>query len=255
MKKDQKINKTFINSELVEVKSEMREGIEVGIVKGYIATWDLDRGNGYVRDQFLRGAFKKSIRDHKSKNRSLRLKDHHGRTIGGFPSKTLKEDDRGLYGIGEINLEVQQGKEAYSLAKQGVLTDFSVGFSISKSNRDEQKDVRIITEAVLWEGSIVDEPMNPFANITEVKNEDGNMTEVTEEEVKKMTKRDLEEALRSGREFTKQAAITVASLFEGVAPPETEEERLLREEQLILQDEKDFEDFADSLKSFAKPFE
>ena len=228
---------------MVEVKTETRDAegggtIEVGIVEGYIATWDLDRGNGWVRDQFKRGSFRKSIRDHKRRNRPLRLKDHHGRTIGGFPAQTLKEDARGLFGRGEINLEVQQGREAYSMAQQGVLSDFSVGFSVVKSNRDEQNDIRTITEAILWEGSIVDEPMNPEANITAVKNLEGNeMDEVTEEEVKSMTKRDLEDALRDGREFTKQAARTVASLFEG---QETEEEKSAREaEEKRIQDEAD----------------
>jgi len=160
-----------IGGNVQETKIEDRNGVSVGIIAGYIATWDIDRGNWGVKDRFVRGAFAESIREHQNKGRQVRFKDHHGRTIGGFPPDTLKEDEIGLFGIAEVNLEVQQGREAFSLAKQGVLTDFSVGFSSvsdSESRVDDDR-IRTIEKAILWEGSIVDEPMNPKAKITEVK--------------------------------------------------------------------------------------
>lgn len=162
-----KMEKAFIGGHVLEVKQVERNGIPVGIVKGYIATWDVDRGAFGIKDKFIKGAFAKSIKEHKKEGRQIRLKDHHGRTIGGFPIDTVKEDDIGLYGEGEINLEVQQGKEAHSLALQGVLTDFSVGWSPVQS--EMKGNIREITEAIVWEGSIVDEPMNPKARIVEVK--------------------------------------------------------------------------------------
>lgn len=153
---------------VVEAKQEDRNGVPVGVVEGYIATWDLDRGDMFgIRDQFKKGAFVESILEHIQKRRPIRLKDHHGRTVGGFPMEFVKEDERGLFGVGEINLEVQQGREAFALAKQGVLSDFSIGFSVDEFDMD--RDVRTITKATIWEGSIVDEPMNPAANITQVK--------------------------------------------------------------------------------------
>lgn len=157
-----------LGGNVIEVKEEDRNGVKVGIVKGYIATWDVDRGDWTgVKDQFVRGAFLKSLAEHREKNRQIRLKDHHGRTVGGFPIEMVKEDDIGLLGVGEINLEVQQGREAHALARQGVLVDFSIGFSVVDSTMEN--DLRTITEAIVWEGSIVDEPMNPHAKITEVK--------------------------------------------------------------------------------------
>lgn len=153
----------FIGGHIVEVKQVDRNGVPVGIIKGHIATFDIDRGF----DRFAPGAFLESIERHKRDNRPVRLKDHHGRTIGGFPIETVLEDEKGLFGVGEINLEVQQGREAFALAKQGVLSDFSIGFS---SIQDAQVNgIRVITKAELFEGSIVDEPMNPAAKITEVK--------------------------------------------------------------------------------------
>ena len=161
----------YIGGKVIEVKQIERNGVKVGIVKGYIATWDIDRGSFGFRDRFVPGAFAESILEHQEKGRQIRFKDHHGRTIGGFPAATVREDDIGLFGEGEINLEVQQGREAFSLAKQGVLTDFSVGFtSLADTETTIDGDrVRSISKAILWEGSIVDEPMNPAARITEVK--------------------------------------------------------------------------------------
>lgn len=160
-----------IGGRVTETKSEKRNGVEVGIVKGYIATWDRDRYN----DVFVRGCFSDSINDHRNKKRQVRLKDQHGRTVGGFPIESISEDETGLYGEGEINLEVQQGRDMYSLLKQGVLCDFSIGFSpieweyqIDKEN-GQAETVRLIKKAYIWEGSVVDEPMNPEAKVTEIK--------------------------------------------------------------------------------------
>lgn len=146
--------------------------VKIGIVEGYIATWDLDRGNGWYRDRFTKGAFAESIKRHiDDNNRQVRFKDHHGRTVGGWPIQNVREDDTGLFGIAEINLDVTQGFEAYKLAQQGVLVDFSVGFGAQDYSFEVEDDeeIRTITKAELWEGSIVDEPMNPFAKLTAVK--------------------------------------------------------------------------------------
>ena len=153
----------YIGGNIVEVKQVERNGIPVGIIKGHIATFDLDRGH----DRFVPGAFLESLRRHRDDNRPVRLKDLHGRTVGGFPIETMVEDEIGLFGVGEINLEVQQGREMFSMIKQGILSDFSIGFSSLEDSIEN--GVRVIHKAEVWEGSVVDEPMNPAARITEVK--------------------------------------------------------------------------------------
>ncbi len=155
---------------ITKIHTEDRDGVKVGIVEGYGATWDIDRGDFWgVKDQFLRGAFVDSINDHSQRDRQIRLKDHHGRTIGGIPIKSVHEDERGIFLVGEINLEVQQGRELMSLVRQKVITDFSIGFSIEESSLDEQEELRTISKATIWEFSLVDEPMNMFANVTGFK--------------------------------------------------------------------------------------
>jgi HK97 family phage prohead protease len=184
--------------QVVEVKQEDRNGVPIGFISGYIATFDIDRGN----DKFLKGAFLDSIAEHKLKNRKIRFKDHHGRTVGGFPIEGVYEDHKGLFGTAEVNLNVQQGREAYSLALTKDLSDFSIGFS---SLEDRFNDgVREIEKAKIWEGSIVDEPMNETANVVEIK-------AYTIEEVKEMTIRDVEKAIRNSGVFSKSASAYIIS--------------------------------------------
>lgn len=155
-----------VGGHVTETKVRSVNGVSVGEVAGYIAAWSQDRS--FIPDKFEPGAFLESIEEHKARgNRQVRFKDHHGRTVGGFPIDTVFEDSIGLFGRALINLEVQQGREAFALARQGVLTDFSVGFiALEKQMID---GVRYIKRAELLEGSIVDEPMNADARIVEVK--------------------------------------------------------------------------------------
>jgi HK97 family phage prohead protease len=157
------IETKFFNGRVTEVKQEERNGVPVGIISGHIATWDIDRWE----DKFVKGCFAESIKEHKKKKRQVRFKGFHGKIIGGFPIDTVKEDDKGLFGRGEVNLSTKAGAEIFSLARQGVLTDFSIGFTAV--DREFEGDIRIIKKAIIWEGSIVDEPMNERATVTEVK--------------------------------------------------------------------------------------
>jgi len=79
----------FIGGHVLSTKEEDRNGVRVGIVEGYIATWDIDRGDFF-------GTWSTYSKNDRS---------DFGRTVGGFPIEFVKEDDRGLFGVGEINLE------------------------------------------------------------------------------------------------------------------------------------------------------
>ncbi len=158
-----KIETKYFNGKIVETKQETRNGVPIGIIKGFIATWDLDR----CGDEFVKGCFAESLREHKKKKRQVRFKGFHGHLIGGFPIDTVEENDTGLFGVGEVNLETQKGRDVFSLARQGVIVDLSIGFSTLE--KEPTKAGRRITKAIVWEGSAVDEPMNEKANITEVK--------------------------------------------------------------------------------------
>jgi len=150
-----------------EIKEIEREDGHFGIIKGYASTYgNVDRGGDVV----LPGAFTQSIKRHKSNNRKIRMYFQHDRmsVIGGWPINLVRDDSKGLYVEGEINLGVQKGMETYLLAKQGVIQDLSIGYSILEeaNNKYGGSDLK---ELELWEVSPVSEPMNDQANILEVK--------------------------------------------------------------------------------------
>jgi HK97 family phage prohead protease len=142
-----------------------------GIIKGYAATYNnKDRGG----DTILPGAFTESLRRHKRAKRAIRMKYQHYTLIGGWPLSEAKDDEKGLFLVGEINLDVPEGKAAYALAKQGVLSDLSIGYSVIDEDRNDNNGTRKIKQVNLWEVSPVREPMNPKATITDVKDFKGS---------------------------------------------------------------------------------
>jgi len=193
--------------DIKEVKQIDREGQKFGVINGLLATFGgdkFDRGG----DTFLFGAFADSIKEHKERNsRPIRMLFQHRRdeVIGGFPIAKVIETEKGLFVEGEINLDVQKGREAFALAKQGVITDLSIGFSIESKIVNED-DKTTITKATIFEGSLVDEPMDMNATFS-VKAFNADDAE------KIKTKRDFEKLLRDVG-LKQKAAKILASRFQ-----------------------------------------
>ncbi len=193
-------------------KIEKIDGIEVGIVEGYIASKKLETGR--FPDQF-RGAnvFGESIQDHKNRgDRSITLNFMHIRSaIGHFPIDLIKEDERGLFGVAHINLELVKGREVHSLARQKAIRDFSIGWDAKDEDVTFETldgvDVRVIHRAQIFEGSLVDEPMNRDSQVTAVKADDL----ITIEQLKDMTEREMEAILHTAGLFSRKAILALIS--------------------------------------------
>tara|TARA_R110000868_G_scaffold364094_1_gene626889 strand:+ start:331 stop:1038 length:708 start_codon:yes stop_codon:yes gene_type:complete len=160
-----------VNFKTTEVKQATVNGVDVGIIEGYASTWDLDRGG----DIIVQGAFTDTLNQLSASGRTIRMLAGHDYEdlIGGFPVTECKQDNNGLFVRGEVNLEVQKGRECYALAKQGVLCDMSIGFNLPMDSCEfkevDGEIVRFIKKLNLWEISLVPEPMNQRAQITAVK--------------------------------------------------------------------------------------
>lgn len=173
-KKQMEVKSFFFH--VTETKEETRNGQKVGIITGIASTFDKDRGDDIV----LPGAFTETIARHKENNRPVRMLFQHWteNLIGGFPIDQVQETEKGLEVVGEINLlPGHLGEWAYSLAKQDVLTDFSIGFRII--DEEFRDGIRFIKKLELFEISMVNEPMNPNAVITSVKSMDGAQAKET----------------------------------------------------------------------------
>lgn len=113
------------------------------------------------------GAFSKSLRE---RGKPAMLWQHDMWEVIGVWSD-LTENSEGLRVDGELNLDVRRGAEAHSLLKQGALDGLSVGFIPRKLELpdEDSSDPVVITEADLYEISLVTFPANQSARIAEVR--------------------------------------------------------------------------------------
>jgi len=133
-----------------EFRLDVKNLAEDGTFEGYGSIF----GNvDCYRESVVKGAFSKSLKKHEQDNNPVLMLWQHSweDPIGVW--KELKEDDRGLYGVGEINLDVQKGREAYSLMKQRALTGLSIGYKEVKYT--DNAEVRLLEEIDLYEISPV----------------------------------------------------------------------------------------------------
>ena len=224
-----KIEHKVFNFDVHETKQIERDGVNIGIIRGFLATYgNTDR----VGDTIAQGAFSKSIERHKKDNRSIRMFYNHNRKnlpLGGFPIHLVEDRPKGLFVEGEIVLDTTMGADVYALVKAKHLSDMSIGFSIVDAEMVE--DVRVLKELELWEGSIVDEPANAEAKITEVKSFDIEQVQ----DVK--TKREFEKLMRDAGFSQKAAKYLTANYCEqrdDVGEIEAEKLKSLEAEQAAI---------------------
>lgn len=149
---------TQTSSLKLQIKSDNNND---GIVSGYAATYN---NTDSVNDVFYGGAFSEIKRSIK-----MLLEHRTDQLIGVW--NDIKEDQQGLFVEGKISTKTSYGGNAYELAKDGVLTDLSVGY-IAKDYSWDDKGIRHIKKADLFEVSLVAFPANEMARIISVKSSD-----------------------------------------------------------------------------------
>jgi hypothetical protein len=114
------------------------------------------------------GAFKRSLREWKSKKRMPAMLWQHDpdEPVGVWTE--MAEDEHGLLVKGKL-LTTGRGPQAYEALKEGALSGLSIGFVTRKSQIDEESGVRTLTDIDLWEVSLVTFPANDPARVTSVR--------------------------------------------------------------------------------------
>lgn len=167
-----------------------------GTIEGYGSVFDVVDS---YEDSIAKGAFAKSIADHKSAGTMPALLWQHrsDQPIGVWTE--MAEDAKGLTLKGKLALDTEKGKEAHALLKMGALNGLSIGFMSKQWAYDRETEIRTLTEIEIWECSIVTFPANSKARITGVKSSD---------EI--VTLKDAERVLRDSG-FSKQDALAFVS--------------------------------------------
>lgn len=132
---------------------------------------------------------------------------NHGWLRGELPVgrwNGLKEDPRGLSGAADLMMKMPTAANAYWAMKGGLVNGLSVAIIPDRKSTERRADgVRVIHRvAALKEISIVTDPANGEARVTEVKSTD----ELAEEISAIQTIRDFERFLRDAGGLSKGAA-------------------------------------------------
>lgn len=182
---------------------EIKKLSDGGQIEGLLAGFgDVDQ----VGDVLLSGCFRKTLA---ARTTPLPMLLHHDMTrpIGAWSS--WLERPEGLYVKGELTLEVRDAQEAHALAKSGALTGLSIGFRPKAEQIDQRTGVRTITEAELFEGSLVAVPAHDRARVAAVKAIAGA--------------KDIADLLREGGLSSRQAKAAAGAAWKAIQTNENED--------------------------------
>lgn len=118
------------------------------------------------------GAFLESIEDTKAKGRTFPVLWQHmtREPIGSWDIESLKEDDHGLFGDGELWLpDAPYARIAFRGMQTRSITGLSIGYYVRESSFDQKTGIRTLTKLDLIEISIVTVPANDEARTDTIK--------------------------------------------------------------------------------------
>jgi uncharacterized protein len=138
---------------------------EAGVFEGYGSVFG--NADSYA-DIVAKGAFRSSLKEWKARKRLPSLLWQHDSSIPIGVYEEMREDDTGLYVRGRLS-DVQMGRDAYTLLKDGALSGLSIGFRTRKALMDEDTGIRTIKDVDLVEVSLVTFPANDAARVLGVK--------------------------------------------------------------------------------------
>lgn len=165
----------------------------------------------------MEGAFGKSLAAHRTKGSRPKMFWQHdtGKPIGKWLE--YAEDAKGLYLEGQLNMGVQQGREAHALLKAGDIDGLSIGYRVVAAENDSKAKVIRLKELNLMEVSIVSLGSNELALIDDVK---------TWDDGEEPTVRQFKNFLRDVGGFSKSKAEAMASACSPHLRGEPEAEKL-----------------------------
>lgn len=152
-----------MNTKSLELKSLDEGG--VGRFVGYCSVF----GNeDQVGDVVRKGAYSKTLAERGARGIKMLFDHDPAQPIGVW--ERFVEDDHGLLGEGQLLLDLQKGREVYTLMKAGALDGLSIGYRVTKQSQDRANPhIRFLDEIDLREVSAVMFPCNEESVITSVK--------------------------------------------------------------------------------------
>jgi len=141
-----------------------------GVFNGYASVFGVLDSQG---EEVASGAFDLSLKSWVQQGKMPKLLWQHDYRYPIGIWQEIQEDAHGLFVKGQLLLELSQGREAYSLLKNGIIDGLSIGFSTVRARRVEGRagipHIRVLEEVTLHEISLVTFAANPKAKVNQVK--------------------------------------------------------------------------------------
>lgn len=139
---------------------------EKGEFEGYASVFGNRDSYG---DVVVSGAFKESLAEHAKNGTMPKLFWQHDswKPIGSWLE--MEEDEVGLKVKGRLNMDVQQGREAFALLEAGDIDGLSIGYRVRESEDDDEQNVTLLKELDLVEVSVVSLGANEQALVSSFK--------------------------------------------------------------------------------------
>lgn len=190
---------------------------QTGAFEGYASVFGvLD----FHRDVIAPGAFKATISQMKARGFNVPMYLNHGAKGGadGLPSgvwDSIEEDDKGLAVKGRVlGLDTDIGRYRYDLVKGGALRGISIGYRVAAGGatygKTQTEPRRTLKAVDLAEISLVDNPSNHMASVTQIKSADD------------FDPRELEAMLREAT-LSRSDAVKAVAVFRKMLQREAEE--------------------------------
>lgn len=216
-----------------DVKADGEDAVKEGTFTAYVSVFNNKDAYG---DVVMPGAFKDWITNWFPRYPKV-VRDHDW-TQPIAKILSIEEDDIGLKVTAQLLLEIEKAKETYILMKEGVITDFSFGYSIEEDEWDAVESVRRLKKIAVWEVSPVLVGANRSATLTSVKSVDPKKEEKQDDkdvEVKKgavLSKKNrskIEAAIKALNELLESSATEEEGEDEGKnAPADAEDSKTIK---------------------------
>ena len=136
-------------------------GEDEGIIRGYISSEAVDSYNTVFPAEVMRDAMERFT----GKVKVL----HHNYSIPVGKISSWGQEDGKTWIEAQISRSTEGGREAWVAIKEGLLDSFSIGFRWISYAKDDKTNVRTFEKIDVTEISLVDNPANPDAKITDIR--------------------------------------------------------------------------------------
>jgi uncharacterized protein len=152
-----------------------------GVISGYASIFVGQPGGepDSYGDVIARSSFKATIAAHAAAGTApVMLWSHDpAHPVGRWTE--IREDDRGLFVRGQLNLKTQAGRDAFEHLRARDIGGLSIGFQIAEGGFQRQSDgSRLLTAIDLFEISLCAMPAARAARVTDIKSDPGSRQEL-----------------------------------------------------------------------------